>query len=154
VIRFILEKNLEKTKIDHLKLIINSYGGDLHHAFAIIDIMNATKIPIWTYGLGNVYSGGLIIFMAGVKGKRHIFKSASLLTHQWLGAFEGKEHEFSAWSKGNRTASKTIINHYREATGLSVDKIKKTLLTSSDVYLTPEEAIQFNLADSIVENFI
>ena len=39
VINFIMTRNLMNVKPKHIRLIINSPGGDLAHAFALIDIM-------------------------------------------------------------------------------------------------------------------
>ena len=44
---------------------------------------------------------------------------------------------------------KKIIQHYKECTGLSEKVIVTNLLQEHDSWLTPEEAIKFNLADKI-----
>ena len=61
-IEFILEKNLsrKKDRLENLTIIINSEGGDLTGAFALIDIMQGSKIPVHTLGLGQISSAGLL----------------------------------------------------------------------------------------------
>ena len=57
----ILEENLQAKKKPFLQLMISSPGGDVSSCFALIDIMNGSKIPIRTIGLGCVASCGLSI---------------------------------------------------------------------------------------------
>ena len=161
VVRFLLEKNStnskrninQKDNIDHIKMIINSPGGTIYDAFAIIDSMNASALPVFTYGLGQIASCGLMIFMSGNQDNRYIFKNTSILSHQWSGGSEGKEHEIRASEKENKLVSKRIHNLYTSATGLSKDEIDKFLLAPSDTFLTPNEAVKFRLADRIIAHF-
>lgn len=151
-IRFILERNLMVKNIPtQIKMIINSEGGDLTSAFALIDTMKGSKIPIYTYGLGLIASCGLMTFIAGEKGKRFITKNTSILSHQFTWGSFGKEHELMAQVKEINILSDRIIKHYRKCTGLSEKQIKKYLLPSEDVWLTAKEAVQLGIADSIVE---
>jgi hypothetical protein len=43
-----------------------------------------------------------------------------------------------------------MINILKDATGLTVAKIKSKLLTASDVYLSTNEVIELNIADEIL----
>jgi ATP-dependent protease ClpP protease subunit len=43
-----------------------------------------------------------------------------------------------------------MIAILKEATGLAPSKIKSKLLPASDVYLTAEEVLQYNIADNIL----
>jgi ATP-dependent Clp protease protease subunit len=64
-IEFIIKQNLGKTKVKHLKFIICSNGGEMSPAFALIDTIKSSKIPIHTVGLGVIASAGLLLFIAG-----------------------------------------------------------------------------------------
>ena len=61
LISFIIAKNLEKPKPKYLQIIINSNGGDLNAAFAVIDMMRGSPIPIRTVGLGMIASAAFAI---------------------------------------------------------------------------------------------
>ena len=99
-IEFILEKSLspKKDRLQNLTIMINSEGGDLAAAFALIDIMQGSRIPVHTLGLGQISSAGLLIFMAGAKGHRTITPNTSILSHQFSWGSQGKEHELIALS--------------------------------------------------------
>lgn len=151
IVKLLLEKHYQKENHpDHIKMIINSQGGDVYDCFAIIDTMNMINIPVWTYALGQVMSCGLLIFMNGQPGNRFILKNASVMSHQWSGEMFGKEHEIRASEKQNKIVSDRFMNHYVKCTGLSKKDIKEKLLPPEDVYLNPSEAVKFGLGDKVI----
>lgn len=152
LIKFILERNLmAKEKPKMMKLIINSPGGEVSSAFALIDTMKGSKIPIYTYGLGEICSCGLMTFIAGEKGKRFITRNTSILSHQFSSWTVGKEHELMATVKEFNNIKEKIVEHYKRCTGLTEKQIKKYLLPPEDVWLTAKEAVKYGIADEIVD---
>src|SRR5512135_1046885 len=115
---FILERNLMKVgRPAEIRFIINSQGGELNSAFALTDVMEASKIPIWTYGLGCVCSAALTTFITGHKGRRYISKNTSILSHQFSWGMGGKEHELLASVKEIDLTKLRMIEHYKKHTG-------------------------------------
>jgi ATP-dependent protease ClpP protease subunit len=135
-------------------MVISSVGGAVNDAFAIIDTMRAINIPVHTYGLGQIYSCGLLIFMAGEQGSRFLFKNTSILSHQWSGFDEGKEHELKAAQTERKLVNARMLRHYELSTGMSKADILEKLLPAGDVYLSPKQAVDFHLADKIIASFI
>lgn len=152
-IEFILDYNFSEKKPKNLKLIINSLGGSLPDAFSLIDIMKGSAIPVHTLGLGCIASAGLLIFITGEKGKRILTPNTSILSHQFSWSLWGKQHELISGAREIDLTEKKMINHYRKCTGLKEKTIKEILLPSSDVWLSAEEAIKYNLADEIKETY-
>jgi ATP-dependent Clp protease, protease subunit len=152
-IKFILKSNLSKNKLKNLTLIINSSGGDLNSAFALIDIIKGSKIPIYTLGLGEISSAGLLIFMSGERGHRSITPNTSILSHQFTWGKEGKEHELLAALKEFNLTSSRMLNHYKKCTKLSEKKIKEVLMPPTDVYLDAKEAVSYNIADKVIDTY-
>lgn len=148
LIRWILEENLDK-RHKSLNLIINSEGGDVQHGFSVIDVIEGSKIPIRTTGIGCLASMGLLMFITGEKGERSLTPNTLIMSHQWEGGLFGKEHELAAGIKRNNLVSEMIVRHYKRHTGLSIKKIEKYLLPPNDVYLTAKEALELNLCDKI-----
>lgn len=150
-IEFILKQNFKtkKGRINHLTLIINSMGGDLNSAFALIDVMRGSKIPIHTVGLGQISSAGLLIFMTGAKGNRTITPNTSILSHQYSTGSYGKEHELLAIIKEFKLAGERLTSHYMKCTGMKEKEVREILMPASDIYLDAKEAIKYNIADRI-----
>lgn len=149
-ITWILDANLqEKPDYNNLTLIISSFGGDLFSAFALIDVMRGSRIPIHTVGLGIIASAGLMTFIAGQKGHRVITPNTSILSHQWSAGNTGKEHELVATQKQYELTSKRMLAHYKKCTGLSDKLIREKLLPPQDIWLSAEEAKKYNLVDIV-----
>ena len=150
VIEWILHENyVKKRKLKELLLMICSEGGDLSTAFALIDVMRTSKIPIKTVGLGQIASCGLLIFLAGAAGRRVLTTNTSILSHQFSWGNEGKAHELFATVKEFELVQQRMVNLYKETTGLDEKTIKTVLLPAQDVYLSAQEALEYNICDAI-----
>ena len=152
-VQWIIEMNMlpVSKRPKELTLIINSPGGSVHAAFALIDTMKGSAIPIKTVGLGLIASCGILTFMAGTKGRRVITPNTSILSHQYSWGSRGKEHELFATMREFELSSERMLEHYKKCTGLTEKKIREVLLPAEDVWLSAEEAKKYGIADKIVE---
>jgi ATP-dependent Clp protease protease subunit len=141
------ENHAVKKKKKELLLMICSSGGELESAFALIDVIRSSSIPIKTVGLGQIASAGLMIFLAGKT--RVLTPNTSILSHQYTWGSEGKHHELWAVTKEFNLVHERMLTHYRMATGLSDSVIKEKLLPPQDVYLSAEEAVQLKICHYI-----
>jgi ATP-dependent Clp protease protease subunit len=148
-IRWITYENLDVKNEKILTLYINSTGGDLYESFALIDVMRNSKIPIKTVGLGQIASCGLLIFLAGTPGRRVLTPNTSILSHQFSWWSEGKAHELFATVKEFELTQRRMLELYKESTQLDEARIKQILLPPQDVYLSAEEALEYNICDHI-----
>jgi len=150
IVTWILEANFAtKNSFDNLTLIINSPGGELHSAFAIIDAMEGSAIPVHTMGLGMIGSCGFLTFMAGAKGHRILTPNTSILSHEWSWGTRGKAHELFAVQREYDLTQERMINHYMKHTGLSKERILEKLLPQHDVWLSAQEAKDLGICDEI-----
>lgn len=151
-ITWILDANFQPTvPFEHLTLMISSQGGDLFSAFALIDVIRGSRLPVHTVGLGIIASAGLMTFIAGERGSRTITPNTSILSHQWSWGSFGKEHELLATQKQFDLTTKRVVNHYKKCTKLSEKIVREKLLPAQDVWLSGEEAKEYNLVDHIRE---
>lgn len=152
IIEWILvENHVVKKKKKELLLMICSEGGSVEDAFALIDVMKASSIPIKTVGLGCVASSGLLIFLAGMKGRRMLTPNTSILSHQYSNYHEGKHHELFAIAKEHSLIQERMLRHYQASTGLSEEIILSKLLPPTDVYLSADEALSLGLCDYVTD---
>ena len=150
IIEWILvENHVVKKKKKELLLMICSDGGSMENAFALIDVMKSSGIPVKTVGLGSIASSGLLIFLAGTKGRRVLTPNTSILSHQYSWGSDGKHHELWAVTKEFGLAHQRMVRHYQESTGLDEETIKTKLLPANDVYLSAEEALALGIGDYI-----
>jgi ATP-dependent Clp protease protease subunit len=134
-----------------LTMYINSNGGDLNSAFALIDVMKQSKCPIRVVGLGSICSAAFMIFSSGTKGERYIANNTSIMCHQYSDGMEGKHHDIKSRFKELELTNTRMIEVLKENTGLETRTIKSKLLCPTDVWLTAEELIELGVADNFLE---
>ena len=91
IIQLIYEINDEdigKTQVEPIKLIINSFGGEIYSGLALIDTIDNSAIPIYTICHGSAMSMALIVYSAG--HHRYASKNATFMYHEAAYPIEGK----------------------------------------------------------------
>jgi ATP-dependent Clp protease protease subunit len=115
----------------------------------MIELMNASSIPIQTVAIGEVCSAGLIVAMSGTKGLRVVTPSCSIMSHNFSTTTSGSYHELKEANVELDKADRMIIDQYKKCTGLSEKVIRSKLVTPKDIYLTPADAVKYKLFDSV-----
>lgn len=147
-IKWILYENtIDEEK--ELTLYINSNGGSLTDAFALIDIMQQSNYPIKTVGIGCIASAAFLIFACGDKGSRIIAKNTSIMCHQYTCGIMAKQHDMEAHIKEMELTKNRIISILKNATGLNTKTVKEKLIPPTDVWMTVEELVKLGVADII-----
>jgi ATP-dependent protease ClpP protease subunit len=132
---------------DVINLLITSTGGDMTAAFALINVMRGSRIPIRTIVLGEASSAALCILMAG--HQRVATPYSSLMSHQFISGVEGTYDDLvNATTAFNEYFSK-MLNFYVECTGLEEKFIKKNLLRALDHHFHPEKALEYKMIDLV-----
>ncbi|MFW5836423.1 MAG: ATP-dependent Clp protease proteolytic subunit, partial [Desulfovibrionaceae bacterium] len=147
----IIEMNVAG-KVDHIQMVINSPGGGPYAGFAIIDMMEWSRLPIYTTGLGLVASMGLMLFMAGERGRRVLTPRTAILSHRFSGITAGNHSQLLAGRKEEDMLHQRIVDHYLAYSDIpSREELETILLRDVDSWLTPQEAVRHGIAD-IIEN--
>lgn len=145
----IIEYNI-KGEVNQIQMVINSPGGSCAAGFSIIDIMEWSRIPIYTTGIGMIASMGLLVFMTGEKGRRVVTPRTSILSHRFSAFSFGTHSQLIAGRKEEDLEHERIVQHYLTYSNIANQvELEKYLLRDVDTWLTPDEAIQHGLADLI-----
>jgi len=137
-------------EVDFIQMIINSPGGACAAGFAVIDLMDWSRLPIYTTGLGMISSMALAIFMAGEKGHRVITPRTSILSHRFSAMSFGNHSELLAKRKEEDLLHRRLLDHYIRYTNLQSDEeVTEKLLRDVDTWLNAEEAVALGIADII-----
>ena len=143
------ENHIARPRRKELIMLVCSSGGDVEDAFALIDVMMSSSIPIKTIGLGEVCSAGLMVFLAGTRGRRVLTPNTSVLSHQFSWSTQGKAHELFANIKEFQQAQDRMIQHYQQCLDMGVADIERILLPNQDVWLTAQAALDLGICDHI-----
>lgn len=146
----IVEYNLMPPELrpERITMFINSPGGRIDACKMLVDTMWMSEIPVDTFAIGEACSCGIITLMAG--HHRMATPSCEIMSHQYSGGSGGKEHEIYGRIKSFEMMTDWMESHYKTCTGLSKKKIRKELLGPTDVWLSPKEAMAYNIIDEIV----
>ena len=150
-IRFIQYHNMNESDLDHLTIVVNSPGGSVSAAFALIDTMRTSRIPVHTLAIGEIASCGVLITMSGAKGFRRISENCLVMSHQYSWGAQGKHSDLMASRRGQDLVQRLLLKHYRKCTKLSEKRILSELMPHHDVWLDAEEARNYGIVDEVVE---
>lgn len=137
--------NVPIDKREPIKLYIDSNGGDLIQTFILIDSIRLSKTPVWTIGMGAVYSGGFFTFIAG--HKRIAYPSSSFLYHEGATGTFGDAGKFRNYACFYEKQLTTLKNHTLKYT--NIDEKTYDLHIKDDWWMTAEEALQYGVCDEI-----
>lgn len=120
-----------------IKIYINTPGGSVSDGFGLIDVMLASKTPVYTINQATCYSMGFLIFLAGQK--RYSMKNSTFLCH------DGSSFAFGSMSKikdrlefETGQMEKHIMDYIVSRTTISEKLYKKNYKT--EWYMYPDEA--------------
>jgi len=130
----------------HIKLHINSDGGEVFGALSIVDRIQSSKVPIHSYAEGLVASASTLISVSC--HKRYIRKNTILLIHQVRSWFEGTYEDFNDEKQNMDLIMKIVKDIYLKHTKFKEEELDELL--KRDIYLNADDAIRYGLADEII----
>ena len=132
-----------------ISFYINSPGGLVTSGLGIYDTMQYIKPSVSTLCIGQASSIGSFLLAAGEKGKRFSLPNSRIMVHQPSAGFQGQATDIEIHANEILFLKKRLNEIYANHTGRTIDEIKKAL--ERDNFMTPSEAKEFGLIDSVVE---
>jgi ATP-dependent Clp protease protease subunit len=130
---------------------INSPGGSITAGMAIFDTMTLVTSPITVVVTGMAASMGSILLCGAAKGRRLLYPHSRVLIHQPLisGRMIGPASDINIQAKEMEKLRKELNQILATSSGQPLERIDKD--TDRDFYLNAQEAIDYGLADRIVD---
>ena len=132
-----------------ISFYINSPGGLVTAGLGIYDTMQYIKPPVSTLCIGQASSMGSFLLAAGEKGKRFSLPNSRIMVHQPSAGYQGQATDIEIHAKEIISLKKRLNKLYSKHTKKTEEEIKKAL--ERDNFMTPQEAKDFGLIDSVVE---
>ena len=133
-----------------VSIYINSPGGVVYAGFAIYDAMQFIRPDVQTTCCGVAMSMGSLLLAGGTKGKRFALPNSRILTHQPHGGFQGQATDIEIHATEALALRQRMVEIYAKHTGREEDEIRTDL--ERDRFLTPEQAVEYGLVDSVLES--
>jgi len=154
---------LESQKPDKdIHLYINSPGGSVTAGLAIYDTMQYIKCDVRTIVMGQAASMGSFLAQAGAPGKRMVLPESRTMIHRVSSGTRGtggsvyvQELEMEdniRHLQESKRLNKRLVELYAKhnSAGKTYDELAETM--KFDTFLSAQEAVEYGLADKVIEN--
>tara|TARA_B100001167_G_scaffold172285_1_gene123929 strand:- start:144 stop:755 length:612 start_codon:yes stop_codon:yes gene_type:complete len=132
-----------------ISFYINSPGGLVTSGLGIYDTMQYIKPAVSTLCIGQASSMGSFLLAAGEKGKRFSLPNSRIMIHQPSAGYQGQATDIEIHAKEILALKERLNKIYSKHTKKNESEIKKAL--ERDNFMTPQEAKDFGLIDTVVE---
>ena len=131
---------------------MNTPGGSITAGMAVYDTIKLITSPVTIVVTGMAASMGSILLSAPMKGRRLLYPHSRVLIHQPLisGRFIGPATDINIQAQEMEKIRAELNQILATASGQSIEKVAKD--SDRDFYLNAQEAIEYGLADRIVDN--
>ena len=148
-IRAILHMRDETRKNDPINLVINSTGGSVYEALGIIDYIQSLHVKVNTIVRGCAMSAAALILCAGT-GIRAASKNSTIMFHEMSSDIYGKSSDMKANVQHMEKLENILLDIMYTNSKKDVDWWKTT--TIKDFYITPIEALDLGVIDTIIQS--
>ena len=144
-LRYLQKKDPEA----EIAIFINSPGGEVQSGLAIYDTMKAISCPIRTVCLGMAASMAALLFVSG--DQRDMLPHSRVMIHdpRIAGGVGGSALELKTISENIMRTREITAAILAEHTGKTLEEVYE--VTAQDTYYEAPEAVDFGLADRIIE---
>tara|TARA_B100002052_G_C15790625_1_gene556136 strand:- start:406 stop:1020 length:615 start_codon:yes stop_codon:yes gene_type:complete len=132
-----------------ISFYINSPGGLVTAGLGIYDTMQYIKPAVSTLCIGQASSMGSFLLAAGTKGKRYSLPNSRIMVHQPSAGYQGQATDIEIHAKEILSLKKRLNAIYSKHTKKNEEEIREAL--ERDKFMSPQEAKDFGLIDSVVE---
>lgn len=147
IIAQLLFLQFENNKKD-IQLYINSPGGSVSAALAILDTMNHIKNDVSTVCVGLAASAAALLLSSGKKGKRFSLPNSEIMIHQPLGGAQGQASDIEITARQILKLKEKLNKIMAENTGKTLAQIEKD--ADRDYYMSADEAKKYGIIDKIL----
>ena len=152
---------LESQGNEDINLFINSPGGSVTAGLAIYDTMQFIRPNVATYVMGQACSMGSFLAQAGAPGKRFVLPESRTMIHRVSSGtpgtrgtvhvqeleFEDAKRSFEESKRINERLTELYVKH--NTAGKTYEQLYEAM--KFDTFLSAKEAVEYGLADKVIE---
>jgi ATP-dependent Clp protease protease subunit len=135
-----------------ISLYINSPGGSVTAGMAIYDTMQFIRPHVHTIVMGQACSMGSLLAQAGAPGKRFILPNARHMIHQPSGGARGQATDMLIQVEEILAMKRNLTDIYVKHNSAGRTFNELTADMERDNFMSAQQAVDYGLADKIVEN--
>ena len=131
-----------------IKLFIFSPGGDLAVTMNTVSMIRLSKTPVYTYNMGECFSGAFVLLIAG--HKRFALPYSSAMCHSGSGLVGGTYQQTDNAMKDYKAQVEVMKQFILERTTIPPKMLNKKM--GDDWYLSLDEQLANGVVDEVVED--
>jgi len=131
-----------------IALYINSPGGSVTSALAILDTMDFIRPDVSTFCMGQAASAAAVLLAGGAPGKRFALPHSRVLIHQPSGGAEGQSVDIEIQAREIQRIRDLLDEILAASTGQPRERISAD--TDRDYILTATQARDYGLLDKVL----
>ena len=134
-----------------INFYINSPGGAVTSGMAMYDTMQYIKPDVSTIVMGQAASMGSLLAQSGAAGKRFLLPKSRTMIHQPLGGASGQASDIEIRAREIVRMKKELTEIYvhHNSKGKTYEEFEASM--DRDNFMTANEAVEFGLADEIID---
>ena len=143
-----VDKGMDVKDRKKIIIMINSPGGLLNETMSLATSIIMSKTPVVTVNIGEAYSGGFLLLLAG--HTRYAFKYAKVMCHTGSGGMQGTFEQTEAAQQMYKKQIDSMGNYILSRTKID-DKVFKRN-KSKDWYMDNEECITYGIIEKELDS--
>jgi ATP-dependent Clp protease protease subunit len=132
-----------------INLYLNSPGGSVTAMLAVYDTLQFIRSPVGTTAIGQAGSSAAVLLAAGAPGQRMVLPHSRVVLHQPSGGGQGTLPDLALQAKEIVRLRSQMESILARHTGRDPEVIRDD--TERDLVLSAQEAVDYGLADAILE---
>ena len=143
----------EKTMVDYVRepihFYISSTGGELYNMWSLIDTIELSKTPVYTYCAGCVQSSGFIIYLAGEK--RFASRHSNFMYHQIYMTRSGPYNALVEDREQQDYLQMVCEEYVVERTKISTDIVENIRKRNREHWFHLDDAIKLGIVTDVLK---
>lgn len=140
------DAGIDPDKRKPIMIYLDTPGGDVSAGLRVIDIIQASKTPVYIVNIGICYSMGFMIYIAG--HKRFASRNATFLMHDGSVSASGSASKTRDLMEFNNRVDERLRDMVLALTSISAELYDNKSRT--EWYMFAEEAKELGVVDSIL----
>ena len=130
-----------------IKIFIYSYGGEVAACFNLVDTIQLSKTPVYTYNMGVAMSAAFVILLAG--HKRFALPRSTALVHSGSGTTQGTFEQTEAQMKDYKHSVEVMRNYVLSRTTIDQKTFNKN--KNTEWYLYIEDQLKYGIVNEEIK---
>lgn len=144
------EQTIKDYERQPINIFIASPGGEVTATWGLIDIIEASETPIYTYCSSYCYSMAFTLFLSG--HKRYGYKHSRFMYHDVSHTTGGYRflQDIDELLKDSEKGRKAIVEFITDKTKITYDQLKEVQEKKQNWFIEMDEALSLGIATDII----